>query len=42
MNKREKYVWDVSFVELDCGHYIFRYESERIAEEIKAFLQNLD
>ena len=32
----------VSFVELDCGHYIFHYEPERIAEEIKAFLQELD
>ena len=32
----------VSFVELDCSHYIFHYEPERIAEEIKAFLQDLD
>ncbi len=32
----------VSFVELDCGHYIFHYEPERIAEEIKAFLNDLN
>lgn len=30
----------VSFVELDCGHYIFHYEPERITEEINAFLQD--
>ena len=28
----------VSVVELDCGHYIFHYEPEKITEEIKAFL----
>ena len=28
----------VSFVELDCGHYIFHFEPERIAEEIESFL----
>ncbi|SCW26484.1 hypothetical protein SAMN02910456_00090 [Ruminococcaceae bacterium YRB3002] len=28
----------VSFVELDCGHYIFHFEPERIAEEIDSFL----
>ena len=32
----------VSFVELECGHYIFHYEPEKITEEINAFLQNLD
>lgn len=32
----------VTFVELDCGHYIFHYEPEKISEEIDAFLQNLD
>ena len=32
----------ISFVELDCGHYIFHYEPEKITEEINAFLQNLD
>ena len=32
----------VSFVELDCGHYIFHYEPERITEEINTFLQDLD
>ena len=32
----------VTFVELDCGHYIFHYEPEKISEEINAFLQNLD
>jgi pimeloyl-ACP methyl ester carboxylesterase len=32
----------VSFSELNCGHYIFYYEPERIAEEIKAFLQDLE
>ena len=31
----------VSFSELNCGHYIFHYEPERIAEEIKAFLKNV-
>lgn len=30
----------VSFVELDCGHYIFHYEPERITEEINEFLQD--
>ena len=30
----------VSFVELDCGHYIFHFEPERIAEEIDAFLHD--
>lgn len=30
----------VSFVELDCGHYIFHYEPERIKEEINVFLQD--
>ncbi|MBP5450737.1 MAG: alpha/beta hydrolase [Treponema sp.] len=28
----------VSFIELNCGHYIFHYKPELIAEEIKAFL----
>ena len=32
----------VVFVELDCGHYIHHYEPEKIAEEIKAFIQDLD
>ena len=32
----------VSFVELDCGHYIFHFESERIVKEIKAYLHDLD
>ena len=32
----------VSFVELDCGHYIFHYEPEKITEEINAFLLDLD
>ena len=32
----------VAFVELDCGHYIFHYEPEKIAEEIKAFLNDLE
>ena len=31
----------VSVVELDCGHYIFHYEPEKITEEIKAFLNEL-
>ena len=30
----------VSFVELDCGHYIFHYEPELIKEEINAFLHD--
>ena len=30
----------VSFVELDCGHYIFYYEPELIKEEINAFLHD--
>ena len=28
----------VSVVELDCGHYIFHYEPEKITEGIRAFL----
>ena len=32
----------VSVVKLDCGHYIFHYEPEKITEEIKAFLQDPD
>ena len=32
----------VSFVELDCGHYIFHYEPEKITEVINAFLLDLD
>ena len=31
----------VSVVELNCGHYIFHYEPEKITEEIKAFLRDL-
>lgn len=31
----------VSVVELDCGHYIFHYEPEKITEEIRAFLNDL-
>lgn len=29
-------------VELDCGHYLHQFESERIAEEMKAFIAELD
>ena len=32
----------VSVVKLDCGHYIFHYEPEKIIKEIKAFLHDLD
>ena len=32
----------VSFIELNCGHYIFHYEPERITEEINAFLRDLE
>ncbi len=28
-------------IELDCGHYLHQYESERIAEEMKAFIEGL-
>lgn len=31
----------VQFVELDCGHYIFHYEPERITEEINTFLHEM-
>ena len=31
-----------SVAELNCGHYIFHYEPERITEEINAFLHDLD
>ena len=27
---------------LDCGHYIFHYEPEKITKEIKVFLHNPD
>ena len=30
----------VSFVELDCGHYIYHYEPKRITEEINVFLKD--
>ena len=29
-------------VELGCGHYVHHFESERIAEETKAFLGTLE
>ena len=32
----------VSVVKLDCGHYIFHYEPEKITKEIKVFLHNPD
>ena len=32
----------VSCVELDCGHYIFHFEPDRITEEIDIFLQDLN
>ena len=28
-------------IELDCGHYLHQYESERIAEEMKDFIEGL-
>lgn len=28
-------------IELDCGHYLHQYESERIAEEMKNFIEGL-
>ncbi len=28
-------------IELDCGHYLHQFESERIAEEMKDFIENL-
>ena len=28
------------YVQLECGHYVHNYESERIAKDIKAFLEN--
>lgn len=30
----------VTVIQLNCDHYIFHYEPERIAEEIKAFIKN--
>ena len=33
---------NAEYVQLNCGHYIFYYEPERITEEIKAFLHDLD
>ena len=32
---------NITIVELDCGHYIFHYKSELIAEEIDVFLKDL-
>ena len=32
----------VCYVELDCGHYIFHFETDRITEEINIFLQDLN
>lgn len=29
-------------VELDCGHYLHQFESEKIAEEMKEFIGNLE
>lgn len=29
-------------VQLDCGHYVHKFESEKIAEEMKAFIAELD
>ena len=26
-------------IELDCGHYLHQFESERIAEEMKDFIE---
>jgi hypothetical protein len=28
-------------IELDCGHYLHQFESERIAKEMKDFIMNL-
>ena len=28
-------------IELDCGHYLHQFESERIAAEMKDFIENL-
>ena len=31
----------VTVIQLACDHYIFHYESERIAKEIKIFIKHL-
>ena len=31
----------VTVIQLACDHYIFHYEPERIAEEIKLFIKHL-
>lgn len=33
---------DGKMIELDCGHYVHQYESERIAEEMKEFISGLN
>ena len=43
--KNNDYINDldsVTVIQLDCDHYIFHYEPERIAEEIKSIFINTD
>jgi len=33
---------NASVVELDCGHLVYDFEQERIAADMRVFIENLD